>query len=333
MKSILNAYIFFWGRRKDSIYVKNATGKLQPFLENTTAHASVLSITLISLERYCAICRPFHAQTMCTTPRTVKMILVTWVIALVSSSPFLAIAKVIDATYVVNQEAVKICSTAIDTNWKQVYIVLLFLLYFCIPILVLMVIYIRIGTVLVAEGVTLTKANGRRTKQRRQLVGLLVGIIVMFFVCVLPVRIFTLWLIFGTSDSKQWLSIDSQLNLLSFVRMAFYLNSAVNPVLYNMLSSNFRHAFATTVFVCKRRRRRRRVLLHEQRYGYFRWRGRSERFAYATVATRSDRRFSQLRGRRPEASAGLIFSNPAPPILPTHRRLPRSPPLCLVTSV
>ncbi|KAK3850137.1 hypothetical protein Pcinc_043134, partial [Petrolisthes cinctipes] len=60
-------------------------GKLVPFLEYCVCHASVLTILVISFERYYAICRPLRASYTCTKMRACTCILTIWAAAVMLS--------------------------------------------------------------------------------------------------------------------------------------------------------------------------------------------------------------------------------------------------------
>lgn len=62
------------------------------------------------------------------------------------------------------------------------------------------------------------------------------AVVVSFFVCLLPYRLLTL-----IQDD----SIPPEVfyMLVNFCRVMVYLNSAINPILYNLMSSKFRNGF------------------------------------------------------------------------------------------
>lgn len=101
-------------------------------------------------------------------------------------------------------------------------------------------------------------AKSQSQQNRRQLVVMLVGIIILFFVCLLPFRILAFWLIFGASDRVlDNLGLEPFLNLLYFCRLLVYVNSAGNPIIYNIVSTKFRRAFQRVLRMycccCKKR--------------------------------------------------------------------------------
>jgi hypothetical protein len=88
-------------------------------------------------------------------------------------------------------------------------------------------------------------------RSRKQVVAMLATVIVVFFVCLLPMRVFTFWYIaFATThDIYENMGIEAFHGILWFCRVMLYLNSAVNPILYNVMSSKFRDAFLRVIGV------------------------------------------------------------------------------------
>jgi hypothetical protein len=76
---------------------------------------------------------------------------------------------------------------------------------------------------------------------------MLATVIICFFVCLLPFRLFTLWLLFSTSQQLTELGMETYYGYLFASRIMLYLNSALNPLLYNLISSKFRAAFLATI--------------------------------------------------------------------------------------
>lgn len=80
-------------------------------------------------------------------------------------------------------------------------------------------------------------------RARRQVVIMLATVIICFFICLLPFRLFTLFLLFSSSQTLETLGMERFYVVLYTSRVMLYLNSALNPLLYNIVSSKFRNAF------------------------------------------------------------------------------------------
>lgn len=59
----------------------------------------------------------------------------------------------------------------------------------------------------------------------------------------MPFKVLTLWIVIAPDESVNKLGIETYYNILYFSRTMLYLNSAVNPILYNLMSSKFRDGF------------------------------------------------------------------------------------------
>uniref|UniRef100_A0A1B0C006 G-protein coupled receptors family 1 profile domain-containing protein n=1 Tax=Glossina palpalis gambiensis TaxID=67801 RepID=A0A1B0C006_9MUSC len=105
-------------------------------------------------------------------------------------------------------------------------------------------------------------------KARNQVVLMLGAVVLSFFLCLLPFRLLTLWIILDSEQSLYAIGIESYYKLLYFCRIMIYLNSAINPILYNLMSTKFRKGFyklihtvwncVFTLISCDQRARRKR---------------------------------------------------------------------------
>lgn len=89
-------------------------------------------------------------------------------------------------------------------------------------------------------------SHGHRSnvlKYRKQVILMLGAVVASFFVCLLPFRALTLWIIIMPAETIMSLGLDGYYMLVYFCRMMLYLNSAMNPILYNLMSSKFREGF------------------------------------------------------------------------------------------
>ena len=93
---------------------------------------------------------------------------------------------------------------------------------------------------------------------------LMLGTVVLsFFVCLMPFRALTLWIIVAPQEAV--FSLETYYNILYFCRVMTYINSAINPILYNLMSSKFRDGFLRLCGL----RTRSRLKFHLGRKGTF----------------------------------------------------------------
>ncbi|CRK89476.1 CLUMA_CG003214, isoform A [Clunio marinus] len=230
-------------------FLQQFYGKLVPFIELTVAHASILTILAISFERYYAICEPLKAGYVCTKTRAMIICVVCWFVAGLFTSPILEIANFHMEEYY-DGSIVAVCLTTVETFWPSFFFIASITIFFLVPLLILIVLYSVIAKHLMVNP-TLISAQGNRSnfiKYRKQVILMLAAVVISFFTCLLPFRAFTLWIILVPSETIMSLlsserGIEVYYSVLYFCRCMWYLNSAMNPVLYNLMSSKFREGF------------------------------------------------------------------------------------------
>lgn len=147
------------------------------------------------------------------------------------------------------------CHTLANTFWSALYFLGSIFLFFIVPLIVLLVLYCIIAKNLIynAASLVLNKhIDNYSIRARRQVILMLGTVVLSFFLCLIPFRVFTLWIIIVPEESVFNLGMERYYNILYFCRIMVYLNSAVNPILYNLMSSKFRTGFV----ICSEARRR-----------------------------------------------------------------------------
>uniref|UniRef100_T1IW50 G-protein coupled receptors family 1 profile domain-containing protein n=1 Tax=Strigamia maritima TaxID=126957 RepID=T1IW50_STRMM len=235
--------------------------KAVPFLELTMAHGSVLTILAISFERYYAICKPLTASYKLTQFRGCIIIILIWLLACLATSPILAIAEYTWRDYL-DTSVVPVCLMEVRSMWHKLYFTAVITVLFFLPLVVLVIIYAIITRHLIVApacmvGTRLGDTSNMRA--RRQVVTMLAAVVVFFFVCLMPFRVFTLWIIFSSEEQIESVGVETYYNVLFFCRTMFYINSAINPILYNVMSSKFREAFVRVLRCNERDAKRKRL--------------------------------------------------------------------------
>ncbi|XP_074640174.1 thyrotropin-releasing hormone receptor-like [Tubulanus polymorphus] len=232
---------------KDIWYLGEAMCKLVPYLENLSSHASVLTILAISFERYYAICHPFQAQYNCTAERSIKVLIGVWIFAIAVSVPFIFTTELGTAKFTKTGQTVTTCRTVATTRKSRAFFTTNIALFFFIPVVILVVLYSNIILRLFNDAQQLLQGdvNSSSTlRTRRQVVYMLISIIVLFVTCMLPFRILSFYMMFTPMERiRSEVGMYGMLYLVLFSRIMYYLNSAGNFVVYNVLSTKFRDAF------------------------------------------------------------------------------------------
>lgn len=162
---------------------------------------------------------------------------------------------------------VSVCLTSVDTFWPAFYFVGSISVFFIFPFLILLVLYTVIARHLMNNpGITSHGNRSNVLKYRKQVMFMLGAVVLSFFLCLLPFRALTLWIIIVPSESILELGIDGYYTAVYFCRIMLYINSALNPILYNLMSSKFREGFVR-LLGCKSRVRHK--LMSNTRKGTF----------------------------------------------------------------
>lgn len=224
----------------------------------TSANATVLTITAFTVERYIAICRPFMSHTMSKLSRAVRFIIAIWVIALCTAIPQAMQFGIV--SYVENGHNVSIC-TVKGVGVHQVFVISSFV-FFVVPMSMISVLYALIGVKLRTSRVlhpvkklsvdSSEKANGqmqyRNGASQRRVIRMLVAVALSFFICWAPFHVQRLLAIYGKNlehPSETFYLVYIVLTFLSGV--LYFLSTAINPFLYNIMSNKFRNAFKMTL--------------------------------------------------------------------------------------
>ena len=323
------------------------------FSQYCTSIVSILTIFLITLERYYVICRPLKIKSFITKPRTIKLIALIWLVSVFINLPLiffthynpitdddtsddtLASSSFISSTPSLprgDHDVEYSCEIMFDegftTSWHIYYIMtMLFLVYFLCGMVLIFMFYKISKNLKSSEHMLLTNANMSKAliemnkhdktssplphspssksahrsilvdkgdqdvsspihqqqeqpsshhttnhlmptsgpdmdaganrprinstatrnhlekimKPRRQLIFMLMSVIIVFYVCVYPIKMLSLILVFYRLNT---LISDRVLNYIVMVcRILFYMNSSINPILYNCLSKKFRASF------------------------------------------------------------------------------------------
>ncbi|KAI1278372.1 Thyrotropin-releasing hormone receptor [Halotydeus destructor] len=218
------------------------------FIELLVAHSSVLTILGIGFERYYAICRPLEASSKLTRKRALLIIAIIWFTSLISCLPMLSIARLELVEYI-DASQVPVCTNSLQESWQSVYYTTVFFIFFVGPFCILLVLFFVMRRQLIRDSEQMLNSNQyqKQLMIRKQVVIMVATVCLTFFICLFPFRLMTLWIINTTPEKLQELGMENYYILLYSCRMLIYTNSAINPILYNIISTKFRRAFCRTL--------------------------------------------------------------------------------------
>ncbi|XP_057690426.1 thyrotropin-releasing hormone receptor [Corythoichthys intestinalis] len=227
------------------------------YLQYLGINASSCSITAFTVERYIAICHPIKAQFLCTLSRAKKIIMLVWALTSIYCIMWLFLSDTQTLVY----DNVVLISCAYKVSRSQ-YLPIYFIdfaVFYVLPLMLATVMYGLIARILILTPLPAdpkestgrwrrgtSKVGGRTIRasssssttaaSRRQVTKMLAVVVILFALLWMPYR--TLVVVNSFLDKAY---LDNW--FLLFCRLCIYLNSAINPVIYNVMSQKFRTAF------------------------------------------------------------------------------------------
>uniref|UniRef100_A0A3Q1IYV0 Growth hormone secretagogue receptor type 1 n=1 Tax=Anabas testudineus TaxID=64144 RepID=A0A3Q1IYV0_ANATE len=217
--------------------------KLSMFLSECCTFCTILHITFLSLERYLAVCWPITAKTLVTRRRTRVLIGCLWLGAAISAAPVLVMVGVEEwdenetKGWKIDKRECR-CSDYAATSGLLSAMTILSNMYFLIPFFILGLVYSLIGRTL-----WLRPQSSRKDQSHRHTVK-------MLGTSATPPDLYSINTHSDVHSNNSYTHPDKNaffyyylsqyLNLVSSV--LFYLSAAVNPLLYNLMSTRYRHA-------------------------------------------------------------------------------------------
>lgn len=229
--------------------------KIRAYVSEMSSYVSVLTIVAFSMERYLAICHPLRVYSMSGLKRSTRFILAAWSIAMISAIPFAIYTKVNFVEYPPgsgNYSADSaICAMLLPDMPKFPLYELSSIVFFLIPMLVILVVYTRMGLKIKNSTKKMlgpiqgfVHGDSRQTQSRKSIIRMLSVVVIMFFVCWAPFHAQRLLYIYA-QDSDYYPDLNEWLYILS--GCLYYFSTTVNPILYNLMSMRYRQAFKQTI--------------------------------------------------------------------------------------
>ncbi|CAL8338369.1 thyrotropin-releasing hormone receptor [Gadus morhua] len=219
-------------------------------------NASSCSITAFTVERYIAICHPIKAQFLCTLSRAKKIIIVVWALTSVYCVMWFFLSDTKELVY--DNVVLVTCAYKVSRNYYLPIYFTDFAVFYVLPLMLATILYGLIAKILILNPlpsdpkektkkwkkemqggriITSTNTSSSTTAaSRRQVTKMLAVVVVLFALLWMPYR--TLVVVNSFLHT-----VYQDANFLLFCRLCIYLNSAINPVIYNAMSQKFRAAF------------------------------------------------------------------------------------------
>ncbi|KAM6982451.1 neurotensin receptor type 1 [Tautogolabrus adspersus] len=226
------------------------------FLRDSCSYATALNITSLSVERYMAICHPFKAKSIMSRSRTKKLISAMWLASFTLATPMLFIMGQ------VTRKGEKICTATVNQGTVKVVLQVNAFLSFLIPMVAISALNGVIANQLLwmlreaeqENRVCITAGNPtvlnvtvepNRAQSLRHGVLILRTVVIAFVVCWLPYHARRLMFCYISDWSDHLYDFYHYFYMVTNV--LFYVSSAINPILYNLVSANYRQIFFSTL--------------------------------------------------------------------------------------
>uniref|UniRef100_A0A665TP12 Neuromedin U receptor 1 n=1 Tax=Echeneis naucrates TaxID=173247 RepID=A0A665TP12_ECHNA len=228
------------------------------FLFETVCFASILNVTALSVERYVAVVHPLKVKHVSMHAHVKRVIVVLWVLSMLCAVPNTSMhgIKELPVRFGRRFPNSAICDLVKPIWMYNLIILISTLVFFLLPMLIISILYLLIGLQLHREKI-ITTADTRCSfgseslsrsqkekigKRNTQVIKMLCVLVVLFGLCWAPFHIDRLMWSYLDTSSEQHLKIFEYVHIISGV--CFYLSSAINPILYNFMSTRFREMFS-----------------------------------------------------------------------------------------
>ncbi|XP_038606672.1 neurotensin receptor type 1 [Tachyglossus aculeatus] len=246
------------------------------FLRDACTYATALNIASLSLERYMAICHPFKAKSVMSRSRTKKFISGIWLASFLLAIPMLFTMGQVNASVDGLHPDGLICTTIVETSTVKTVIQVNTFISFLFPMVVISVLNTIIANQLIimfkqaAQQNQVCTIGGQQTMLSMSMepsrvqalkhgVRVLRAVVIAFVVCWLPYHIRRLMFCYIHEDQWTPFLYDFYHYFYMLTNVLFYVSSAINPILYNLVSANFRQIFVSTLaFLCPPWRRKKK---------------------------------------------------------------------------
>ncbi|CAL8260493.1 unnamed protein product [Gadus morhua 'NCC'] len=211
----------------------NALCKAVVSIDYYNMFTSTFTLTVMSMDRYVAVCHPVKALDM-RTPHKAKVVnICVWVLASAIGVPAMVMGDVeVDMS---NVECIVVLPEPRD-YWDPVFGTCVFLFSFLIPVAIISICY----SLMVKRLRSVRILSGSKEKDRnlRRITRMVLVVVAAFVVCWTPVQIMALAQSLGFNLGSLFTLV-----LMHFCIALGYVNSSLNPVLYAFLDENFKRCF------------------------------------------------------------------------------------------
>ncbi|KAI6185000.1 Neuropeptides capa receptor [Aphelenchoides bicaudatus] len=211
---------------------------------------------------------PIRARLVSTFDRAVSIIIIIWLASFLAAFPvfFIVVINRLDlpteypvrdnwyGSVTMNNQTIigtEFCALdAKDINAQRTFILGAFIVFFLLPAIIITAVYSHILLKIHQTDRMLGPEQRNKTKQRKALIRMLATVVLMFFLCWIPFHVQRLIAIFQPGlelDNMHGFEKAFYTSLFYLSGCFYYSNSALNPIVYNIMSTKYRRAFIKTI--------------------------------------------------------------------------------------
>uniref|UniRef100_A0A0P4WDC1 G-protein coupled receptors family 1 profile domain-containing protein n=1 Tax=Scylla olivacea TaxID=85551 RepID=A0A0P4WDC1_SCYOL len=229
--------------------------KLYMITTSLNQFTSSLFLTIMSADRYIAVCHPISSPKF-RTPMISKLVSLTaWTLSALMIVPVFMYSNILNESN--GQASCNIYwPDSVGVRGYTVFTIYSFVLAFGCPVTFIFIFYTMVILKLKAVGM---RNKSSKKRSHRRVTRLVLTVITVYVLCWLPY--WALQLALTNSVDKQ---VQSRFMVILFIVSSSlsYINSAINPILYAFLSDNFKKSFLKAC-TCAARRDVNNVLMVE----------------------------------------------------------------------
>ncbi|XP_034368186.1 pyroglutamylated RF-amide peptide receptor-like [Arvicanthis niloticus] len=232
--------------------------KMVPFVQCTAIVTEILTMTCIAVERHQGLVHPFKMKRQYTNQRAFTMLGVVWLVAVIIGSPMWHVQR-LEIKYDFLYEKEHICCLE---EWsspvhQKIYTTFILVTLFLLPLLLLSVLYGKIGYELwikkrVGDGSVLRTIHGKEmfkiARKKKRAVIMMVTVVVLFAVCWAPFHIVHMMIEYSNFE-EEYDEVTIKM-IFAIVQIIGFFNSICNPIVYALMNENFKKNFVSAVCYC-----------------------------------------------------------------------------------
>ncbi|XP_042633976.1 neuromedin-B receptor [Cyprinus carpio] len=228
--------------------------KMIPVIQLTSVGVSVFTLTALSADRHKAIVNPMDIQTSSAVFWTCLKAITIWVVSVLLAIPEAVFSQVVHMPDKNMTFTACVPYPLSNEMHPKIHSVMIFLVYFLIPLSIISVYYYHIARTLIKSAHDMpgeiSEHSKRQTETRKRLAKIVLVFVGLFALCWFPNHVLYMY------RSFNYRQIDSSLSHLIITlvaRVLSFSSSCVNPFALYLLSESFRRHFNNQL-LCRQRK-------------------------------------------------------------------------------